>query len=185
MNNPYYYKGANPTVDLVLVSPEKKVLLILRSKKSGACPGMWAIPGGFVDTQAKKDEEWIPSHETPEQAAFRELVEETGIEANLLDKSRLQFNGTYEGNGRDPRDNSISWSKSNAFFYLMNESEKHIINTVKGIDDNVDLDDAEDTHWFTFEEMANMKLAFDHNKILEDTLLKINNLNKKNVKKPA
>lgn len=173
MKNPYYYKGANPTVDLVLVSPEKKILLILRSEKAQACPNMWAIPGGFVNTNAKKDENWTDDAEIPENAAFRELVEETGINAHLLDKNRLQFNGIYEGNQRDPRDNSESWSKSNAFFYVMNDSEKDIVNSVKGINDDYDLDDAVDTKWFTMEEISETKLAFDHNTIISDTVLKL------------
>lgn len=183
MTNLYHYKGANPTVDLVLISPEKKILLILRSNKAAACSNMWAIPGGFVDTTAKKHETWIAGHETPEKAAFRELVEETGIDAHLLDKTRLQFNSIYEGNQRDPRDNVESWSKSNAFFYSMNESEKDIINSVKGIKDNYNLDDAVDTKWFTFDEIANMKLAFDHNKIIEDTILKLNPVTNKKLRK--
>lgn len=173
MKNSYYYKGANPTVDLILVSPEQKVLLILRKENAEACPNMWAIPGGFVDTRAKRDEEWLPGFETPENAAFRELVEETGISAHLLDGIRLQFNNIYEGNQRDPRDNSQSWSKSHAFFYLMNESEKDIVNSVKGINDNVDLDDAQDTKWFSFDELFKIKLAFDHNQIIKDTYYKI------------
>ena len=187
MNNPYYYKGANPTVDLVLISPDDKILLILRGDNSAACPGMWALPGGFVNTKAKKDEIWLAGDEKPEVAAFREAVEETGIQAELLDKNRLQFNGIYEGNQRDPRDNKVSWSKSNAFFYSMNYDEKDVVNTVKGINDDYDLDDAQDTGWFTFEQITNMQLAFDHNKIIEDTLSKVNNLksNKNTIKKPA
>jgi 8-oxo-dGTP diphosphatase len=179
MKNSYYYKGANPTVDLLLISPENKILLVLRKKEAQACPDMWAIPGGFVDTDAKKHEEWTPGREVPEQAAFRELVEETGIAGNLLDKNRLQFTGIYEGNNRDPRDNLESWSKSHAFSYTMTEDERHIINTVKNINDGVDLDDVADTKWFTLEEVSNIKLAFDHNKIISDTILKLNNKPKK------
>lgn len=187
MNNLYYYKGANPTVDLVLISPEDKILLILRGEKSSACPHMWALPGGFINTKAKKNEIWLAGDEAPEVAAFREAVEETGINDKLLDKTRLEFNSIYEGNNRDPRDNDVSWSKSHAFFYCMNYDEKYIVNTVKGIHDNYDLDDAEDTGWFSFEEISKMKLAFDHNKIVEDTLVKINKFKKvqNSIKKPT
>jgi 8-oxo-dGTP diphosphatase len=45
---------------------EGKVLLVLRPE------GVWAFPGGRVEAS-----------ETPEQAAHRELLEETGISADL------------------------------------------------------------------------------------------------------
>lgn len=182
MTNSYYYKGANPTVDLLLISPEKKFLLVLRNKEAQACPDMWAIPGGFVDTNAKNNEKWTSGKETPKQAALRELIEETGISGKLLDENRLKFTGIYEGNNRDPRDNPDAWSKSHAFSYVMNEDERHIINTVKNIDDCVDLDDVADTKWFTLEEISHMNLAFDHNKIITDTVLQLNQKNTKKLK---
>lgn len=182
MTNSYYYKGANPTVDLLLISPENKILLVLRKKEVQACSDMWAIPGGFVNTNAKKNEEWAPGMEVPEQAALRELVEETGIAGNLLDKNRLKFTGIYEGNNRDPRDNPEAWSKSHAFSYTMNEYERHIIDTVKNIHDDFDLDDVADTKWFTLEEASNIKMAFDHNKIIADTILQLNQNKSKKLK---
>ena len=84
MKNNYYYKGANPTVDLIIINPNNEVLLIKRSESSPACPGMWAIPGGFVDTNAKQNESWTEGMETPEQAAIREVKEETGYEISDL-----------------------------------------------------------------------------------------------------
>ena len=183
MENSYYYKGANPTVDLLLISPENKILLVLRKKEVQACPDMWAIPGGFVNTNAEKNEKWTSGNETPEQAALRELSEETGIASSLLDKTRLRFTGIYEGNDRDPRDNPDAWSKSHAFAYVMNKDERHIINTVKNINDDVDLDDVADTKWFTLEEISHIKLAFDHNKIIADTILNINQNKSKKLRK--
>lgn len=168
MKNTFYYTGANPTVDLILISPENKVLLIQRKDNVEACPSQWAIPGGFVDTKAKKGEVWKAGHEDPSEAAVRELSEETGIDVSQLDLSRLKFIGIYEGNKRDPRDNEISWSKSHAFFYQMNNDERAILDTVKGLDGNADLDDAQGTKWFTFNEMNDMKMAFDHNIIISD-----------------
>lgn len=169
MKNTFYYTGANPTVDLILISPDNKVLLIQRKDNVEACPSQWAIPGGFVDTTAKRGEIWQSGYEEPAQAAIRELSEETGIDVSQLDTSKLKFIGIYEGNQRDPRDNEISWSKSHAFFYKMNDNERAILDTVKGLDGNADLDDAQGTKWFTFEEMNNTKMAFDHNKIISDT----------------
>ncbi len=174
MKNTYYYTGSNPTVDLILVSPDKQVLLIQRKDSVESCPGQWAIPGGFIDTGAKKGEVWQEGFETPEHAAIRELSEETGIDVAQFDFSRLKFNGIYEGGGRDPRDNEVSWSKSHSFYYEMTQEEAGILNTVKGLDGNADLDDAQGTKWFTLEKMKSMKMAFDHNKIIVDAFEKMN-----------
>lgn len=163
MKNPYYYKGANPTVDLIVVNPEEKILLIKRSQTAAACPGMWAIPGGFIDTDAKKNDPWKEGLETPEQAAIRELKEETNL--TLVD-SKILFVGCFEGGQRDPRDNEESWSKSHAFIY---EIPKHTYESQK--DKLIGLDDAEDVDWKSIEDINEIKLAFDHNKILEEGLV--------------
>lgn len=162
-----YYWGANPTVDLVIINHENKILLIKRSEKSEACPGMWALPGGFVDslidpTVDKKDRKFIEGAETPEQAALREVKEETNL---MLENVVIYPVGVYEGNNRDPRDTIDAWSKSHAFFYRIPqevfESQKNNI---------VGLDDAEDVDWVSIDEIKNMKLAFDHNTIINDSL---------------
>lgn len=160
MENSYYYIGANHTVDLVLVSPSKEVLMIVRGDKVKACPSMLAFPGGFVDTEATKGQVWIQGTETHKEAAFRELKEETGLE--LVDKERLQSIGVFEGNGRDPRDNEISWARSEAFIYLLSNDEFAFM---KGKE--VGLDDAKDAMWVPIEALKKTTLAFDHNIILE------------------
>src|SRR6185436_12165245 len=82
------------TVDVVILTLEDvrlKVLLVRR----GVQPfeGMWAIPGGFK----------LPT-ETLDEAAARELAEETGLAgATLL----TQF-GAYGNPGRDPRMNVVT-----------------------------------------------------------------------------
>lgn len=177
MQNSFYYEGHNPTVDLVLIDwEEKKVLLIQRDLKSNACPGMWAFPGGFIDTLAKKHEKWKEGKETPLEAALRELHEETGISSDNLDKNRLIFKGIYEGNHRDPRDNDVSWSQSHVFYYLLNPEEGKILESAQG------LDDAMAAKAFSFSEVERMKLAFDHNQIFEDILKDLNNKQQKKVK---
>lgn len=162
MNNSYYYKGANHTVDIVLLSPDNRVLLIRRSDKSSACPGMLAFPGGFVDTQAKKGEMWLFGKETHEQAALRELKEETNIDIPNIEK--MIYIGLYEVNGRDPRDNEESWSRSQAYLYTLdNEEFKEIYGKEKG------MDDASDAGWYDIYD-KNLNMAFDHQKILEKTI---------------
>ena len=78
-------------VILTMADARLQVLLVCR----GVQPyeGMWAIPGGFK----------LPD-ETLDEAAARELVEETGLDgATLL----TQF-GAYGNPGRDPRMNVVT-----------------------------------------------------------------------------
>jgi 8-oxo-dGTP diphosphatase len=82
------------TVDAVTVAPSAdggpSVLLIRRAHDPFA--GSWALPGGFVD-----------SDEDLEQAARRELAEETGVVAHSMRQI-----GAFGDPGRDPRGRSIS-----------------------------------------------------------------------------
>lgn len=164
-HNPYYYQGANPTVDLIVINPLNEILLILRSEKAVACPNQWALPGGFIDSLSQKGEPWKLNLETPESAALREVKEETNL--SLLSNSKILPVGIYEGNNRDPRDNEVSWSKSHAFFYQIDkdlyEKEK---NNITG------LDDASDCKWFSIDKLASLDLAFDHQIIIQDGLNK-------------
>lgn len=160
--NSFYYEGENPTVDLIVINPADEVLLIRRSQNSTACPGMWAFPGGFIDSEAHQGEPWRAGLETPEAAALRELEEETNLK---LTGAQLLLVGTYVGNNRDPRDNEVSWSKTYAYLYridekIYGEQKDHI----RG------MDDAEAAMWVPLKEALRMPLAFDHNQILSDAV---------------
>ena len=82
------------TVDIVILTMSEGVLHVLLVRR-GAEPfnGMWAIPGGF-----KRPEE------TLNEAARRELSEETGVDVPSL---LTQF-GAYGDPGRDPRMNVVT-----------------------------------------------------------------------------
>ncbi|MGZ3807898.1 MAG: ADP-ribosylglycohydrolase family protein, partial [Bacteriovorax sp.] len=161
--NSYFYTGENPTVDLIVINPHNEVLLVRRSSKSEASPGMMAFPGGFIDSDALEGERWKSGVETPKEAALRELQEETNLKLDPF--AHLIFIGEYSGNNRDPRDNDISWSKSHVFLYRIDEKTfLEQKDSIKG------LDDADEAKWLPVEEVRGMKLAFDHNKILEDAL---------------
>jgi 8-oxo-dGTP diphosphatase len=137
------------TVDIVVVAPAAArprpqrgpaagrlwVLLIQRQKPP--FEGQWAIPGGFVEP-----------HEPLEQAARRELSEETGIEA--VDLEQLH---TFGAPGRDPR----GWTISVTYLALLSEEQALAWQPRAG-------SDARAVGWFDLERPP--ELAFDHAQIL-------------------
>jgi 8-oxo-dGTP diphosphatase len=80
--------GPSPTVDVVIVLPEDRVVLVRRKNP----PPGWALPGGFVDTG-----------ESLEAAAVREAKEETGLSVRL---EELLY--VYSDPRRDPRRHTVS-----------------------------------------------------------------------------
>jgi 8-oxo-dGTP diphosphatase len=93
-SGPARYPAFAVTVDVVVLTVTAGALQALLVRR-GVPPfeGMWAIPGGF-----KRPEE------TLDEAAWRELSQETGVDgARLL----TQF-GAYGDPGRDPRMNVVT-----------------------------------------------------------------------------
>lgn len=139
---PYTYEYPRPsiTVDCIIFgldeSQQLKVLLIRR--KLDPYANKWALPGGFVQME-----------ESLENAARRELKEETGVENVFMEQ--LYTFGSLE---RDPRGRVISV----AYFALVNLSEHTL---------RADTD-AEDAAWFSINELP--ELAFDHSTILNTAL---------------
>lgn len=98
--------------------PEKELRILLIRRGGHPFLGKWALPGGFVQ----------PS-ETTEQAAARELREETGVDDVYLEQLY-----TFSDIGRDPR----TWVMSCSYMALINS-------------DKLELqagDDAADAAWF-------------------------------------
>ncbi|MTA14711.1 MAG: NUDIX domain-containing protein, partial [Actinobacteria bacterium] len=88
------YPSFAVTVDVVILSIHLDQLSVLLVRRSGdPYAGHWALPGGF-----KRPDE------TLDQAAQRELVEETGMHA----PDHLRQLGAYGDPGRDPRTNVVS-----------------------------------------------------------------------------
>ncbi len=138
----YCYEFPRPglTVDCVVFGLDEqdslKVMLILR--KLPPFQGQWALPGGFVHLD-----------ENLEEAALRELREETGIENVFLEQLY-----TFGAVNRDPRERIVTV----AYYALVNLREYNIEATT----------DAMDAAWFAIDELP--KLPFDHQQIFEMAL---------------
>lgn len=157
----YYFKGANPTADCLVILNDK-ILLVLRDEESVEA-NKWAIPGGFVDTKAVYGQVWQEGLETPLQAAVRELSEEANCNLdNLVDKA--VFLKLSEGNGRDPRDNALAWSKSYAFVFDLKDGDLPVekLNAIRA------LDEVTMAQWHDVDNLPLM--AFDHKEIINFAL---------------
>lgn len=133
----YRYPHPAVAVDCVIFGYDGsniKVLLIQR--KNYPYKTSWAFPGGFINM-----------NETAEEAACRELEEETGLKGVVV---RQLY--TYTDIERDPRERVISISH-----YALTR-----ITEVKA------GDDAKNVRWFPLNEIPN--LAFDHDIILNKAL---------------
>ena len=135
MKYTYDYPRAALTTDCVVFGLDEgdlKVLLIQR----GLPPfeGRWALPGGFVRLD-----------ERLEDAALRELREETGIE-----KVYLEQLCTIGDIGRDPRERVVTVA-----YYALVRLSDHRVRAAT---------DAREAAWFAIDDLPS--LAFDHDNIL-------------------
>jgi 8-oxo-dGTP diphosphatase len=124
-----------------IVDETLKVLLIKR--KSWPFEGMWAIPGGFVRME-----------ESLEEAAHRELKEETGVDSDDVYLEQLYTFGEPQ---RDPRTRVITV----AYFALVSADK---INPEAA-------SDAADVGWFSVYKPP--PLAFDHADILDYAITRL------------
>jgi len=138
MSYTYNYPRPALTVDMIvtrIIGDNLEVLLIQRLNPP--FKDSWAFPGGFVDMD-----------ETLEQAAARELVEETGLKnVNLK-----QFKA-YSTLNRDPRGRTVS---------VVFVGEVTAEASIKA------GDDAKTADWFHINQLP--KLAFDHDEIIQEVL---------------
>jgi 8-oxo-dGTP diphosphatase len=138
------YDRPSVTVDVVIFSIlEEQLKVLLIKRKAWPCEGMWAIPGGFVQMNESLDE-----------AAYRELVEETNVTREQIYLEQLY---TFGDPGRDPRTRVITV----AYFALVAADKLHPLAA----------DDAIDVAWFSVYHPP--ALAFDHAQILDYALTRL------------
>lgn len=141
--NPDDYERPSVTVDVVLfafLENDLKVLLVRR--KHWPYAGYWAIPGGFIRID-----------ESLEEAAQRELYEETGISDVYLEQLY-----TFGDPDRDPRTRVITV----AYFALVSADQAR---QARG------GDDAAEARWWSMYDLP--PLAFDHERILRYALQRL------------
>jgi 8-oxo-dGTP diphosphatase len=138
---PYTYEYPHPavTVDIVIFTIRNDVLKVLLIKRaSEPFQGEWALPGGFVNLD-----------ESLEEAARRELEEETGVSGVYLEQLY-----TFGQPDRDPRERVITVAH-----YALIPSDKLELRAAT---------DAEGVSWYGIDELP--ELAFDHIKILQTAM---------------
>ena len=137
------YDKANNTVDIcicAIIDDQVSVLLIKRGQPP--FEDRWAIPGGYLD---------IATKETLDDAALRELKEETGIK-NI----HVRQLHTYSDPKRDPRKRVITTA-----YYALISNLTLVTQTIEA------KDDAKEYEWFPINDLPD-GLAFDHTDILGD-----------------
>jgi 8-oxo-dGTP diphosphatase len=144
--DPSQFPAFAVTVDVVILTMSEGQLHVLLVRR-GVPPfeGMWALPGGFKRPT-----------ETLDEAAMRELAEETGVDgARLLS----QF-GAYGDPGRDPRMNVVTI----AYLAVLREIREVIAGTDAAAAALVPVSDPLD---------GKIELAFDHEQIVRDAVERV------------
>ena len=135
MKYTYDFPRPSLTVDALVFREIDSVLhVLLIQRKHDPFAGYWAIPGGFMDLD-----------ETLETAVARELLEETGLDANSVTQLH-----TFSAVDRDPRGRTIAV----AFIVTVDPGEEPVA-----------ADDAADLSWFPVDDLP--LLAFDHDQIIQ------------------
>ncbi len=132
------------TVIFSVIEDQLNVLLVKRAvipgkETSYPFQGRWALIGGLVSIQLDK---------TLEVAALRRLREKTNVQSPYLEQ--LQSFGDAK---RDPR----GWAATIVYFALISAENLQLLSGTS----------VEQVRWWPVTEVTKLKLAFDHNRILE------------------
>jgi 8-oxo-dGTP diphosphatase len=140
----YSYIHPHPAVstDVVIFTiQDEQLRVLLIQRASEPYMNTWALPGGFVAID-----------EGLEQAALRELAEETGISG--VDLEQLY---TFGRPDRDPRERVITVA-----YYAMVSADRTTLRPAS---------DAKDANWFPCASLP--ALAFDHDRIIAMALQRL------------
>jgi ADP-ribose pyrophosphatase YjhB (NUDIX family) len=131
-------KNPIPAVDIV-IEENSRILLVRR--KYEPFKDHLEPPGGFVDEREKV-----------EDAAIREVREETSLDIELVD-----ILGVYSDPKRDPRGHTVS----TVFIAKVIRNNNSELKAVA-------KDDAAEIKWLSIDSVDDEKLGFDHRHILSD-----------------
>jgi 8-oxo-dGTP diphosphatase len=134
------YRNPTPTVDTI-IQKDSQILLVKR--KNEPFKGYLALPGGFINEGEKVEE-----------AARREVKEETSLDIELID-----ILGVYSDPNRDPRGHIMS-----TVFIGQIPYDKEKLEALA-------QDDATEVVWINLDEIDHTNLAFDHKKIISNYIL--------------
>lgn len=137
MSKPDEHKNPIPTVDTI-IDNDSQVLFIKRMKEP--FKGKMVLPGGFIKIG-----------ETAEEAAIREVKEETSLDIDLD-----HILGVYSNPARDPRGHIMST------VFIGKISSDSASNEPKA------GDGATSIKWVNIKAIENEDLGFDHRQILKD-----------------
>ncbi|MHA1988381.1 MAG: NUDIX domain-containing protein [Promethearchaeota archaeon] len=126
------------TVDAVIEDGNNNIILVKR--RYPPFKGKYALPGGFIDYD-----------ESPRQAVIREVLEETNLRVEVIEKI-----GTYNKKWRDPREKRI-------------ETKAYRCRIVKDLSKLKGGDDATEAKPIPIKDIKMKDMAFDHYKILQDS----------------
>lgn len=129
------YRYINPASTVDLIVPYNEGIVLIK-RKNDPFKDYWALPGGFINH----------GKETLEEAAVRELFEETSLRTSI---NLLKLVGVYSDPNRDPRGHVISHAYE----------VKDYSGELKANDDAAEVK--------IFKRIPN-NLAFDHSKILNN-----------------
>ncbi|MBI4010319.1 MAG: NUDIX hydrolase [Candidatus Aenigmarchaeota archaeon] len=125
--------GFGMTADIIV---ERNNEIVLIKRMNEPYKGSWEIPGGFVEED-----------ETVEEAALREVTEETSLKVKLK-----EILGVYSDVNRDSRGRVAT-----------------VVFITEAVGGKLKASsDAEDAKWFDVDEIDADSLGFDHPKILND-----------------
>ncbi len=160
--HPGEYPRPSVTVDLAVFTVIDKLLHVLFVRRNEhPFKGCWALPGGFVRVGADRKDQG----EDLDAAAYRELLEETGLSHTASASVFLEQVKTFGRPGRDPRMRVISV----AYYALVRPTLVPIIRAGG---------DVSHAKWFDVAELIGSKkdraeLAFDHAEILDAALARM------------